>query len=81
MGSKAGMKSTTLRSPAELLFVAAVMHVAITVSVFMVGRKTLLPSIFDTNGTAVSFVWDGIGYLNDAATLRPSPNVHADLYV
>jgi len=69
MGSKAGMKSTTLRSPAELLFVAAVMHVAITVTVFMVGRKTLLPSIFDSNGIAVSFASDGVGYLDDAATL------------
>jgi len=57
MGSKAGMKKRTVaRSPAELLLIAAVMHVAMTVTVFMVGRKALLPYIFDTNGTAVSFV-------------------------
>ncbi len=62
-------KSANLRSPAELLFIAAVMHVAMTVTVFMVGRKALLPSIFDTNGTAVSFASDGVGYLDDAATL------------
>lgn len=63
------MKKSTALSPAELLFIAAVMHVAMTVTVFMVGRKALLPSIFDTNGTAVSFASDGVAYLDDAATL------------
>lgn len=67
---KAGMKkSAALRSPAELLLIAAVMHVAMTVTVFMVGRKALLPYIFDANGTAVSFASDGVGYLDDVATL------------
>jgi 4-amino-4-deoxy-L-arabinose transferase-like glycosyltransferase len=63
-------KETTLSlRPIDLLIVAAVLHVAMTVTIFMVGRKALLPSTFDTNGTAVSFAEDGVGHRDDAETL------------
>jgi len=64
-------RSIILRIPTggRLLLIAAIMHVAMTATVFMVGRKALLPSVFDTNGTAVAFASDGVGYLDDVAAL------------
>jgi hypothetical protein len=56
-------------SAAGLLIIAAVLHVAMTATVFMLGRNALLPATFDANGTAVSFAEDGVGYREDAATL------------
>ena len=56
-------------SPTGLLIIATVLHLAMTATVFMLGRNALLPSTFDTNGTAVSFAQDGVGHREDAATL------------
>lgn len=52
-----------------LLFLAAGVHIAGTVAVFIIGRLQLLPSAFDRNGIAVGFARDGEGYLADAIEL------------
>jgi hypothetical protein len=56
-------------SPLRLLIAAAIFHLAITTTVFTLGRRALLPGTFDANGIAVSFASDGVGYREDAALL------------
>jgi hypothetical protein len=58
-----------LLNPKRLLFAAALFHLLLTVSVFTLGRNAILPSTFDTNGTAVAFASDGVAHREDAAAL------------
>ncbi len=53
----------------RLLFGAALLHIVVTTSIFVLGRNQLLPSTFDENGTAISVVPDGVGLLEDATAL------------
>lgn len=56
-------------TPARLLFVAALLHVAATVAVFVAGHKALLPGLFDGDGIAVSFASDGRLYMTEVRLL------------
>ena len=66
---KADGRTSILLRPPGLLIIAALLHVAITATVLMLGRNALLPATFDTNGIAISFAEDGVGHREDAATL------------
>lgn len=55
--------------PLRLLVVAAILHLAVTGSVYALGRYAILPGTFDTNGIAVSFASDGLGDRVDAVEL------------
>lgn len=56
-------------SPRRLLIVAAIFHVALTITSFLLGRHEILPGTFDNNGIGVSFAVDGIQHRSDAAAL------------
>jgi len=71
---KADGGTSILLRPAGLLIIAALLHVAITATVFILGRNAVLPATFDTNGIAVSFAEDGVGHREDAATLAQMLN-------
>lgn len=51
-----------------LLIVAAVLHLAVTISIFTIGRAQLMPSQFDRNGVG-RFASDGLFYQQDMVTL------------
>jgi hypothetical protein len=63
------LSSQPVLSLRSLLIVAAVFHVAVTLSVFAVGRLGVLPRSVDANGIAVSFASDGVGFLREADQL------------
>lgn len=46
----------------RLLIVAAAVHLAATITVFLVGHFQLLPGFFDTNGVGITFAIDGATY-------------------
>ena len=43
---------------------AAILHVVVTTSIFLIGRHHLLPGTFDENGIGISFAVDGVAYRN-----------------
>ena len=49
-------------SPVRLLIVAAAVHVAATITVFVIGHFQLLPGFFDPNGIGTTFAIDGATY-------------------
>jgi 4-amino-4-deoxy-L-arabinose transferase-like glycosyltransferase len=49
-------------TPIQWLIVAAVFHVGITLTVFLIGHFRLLPNNFDQHGIAISFAIDGVFY-------------------
>lgn len=57
------------RVRARLLSVAALLHVAATFTVFIVGRLGLMPKLFDADGVAGSFALDGRLYMTEARLL------------
>jgi putative peptidoglycan lipid II flippase len=56
-------------SPVRILIAAAIFHLAVTTTIYGLGRYALLPGTFDQHGTAVSFAYDGIQNRADAAEL------------
>ena len=64
-----GAKTAAWRGLARLLCGAVILHLSLTVTVFVLGRYALLPSTFDGNGVAVAFASDGARYRADAAAL------------
>lgn len=56
------------RSPARCLCAAAVLHLALSVTSYELGRHEILPFTFDAHGVAVAFASDGVRYRADAAT-------------
>lgn len=58
-----------IKSPVRLLIAAAILHVLLTLSVFALGRYSVLPTTFDTNGIAVSIAPDGTVHREEAAQL------------
>jgi hypothetical protein len=56
-------------TPMRLLILAAILHLTVTTTVFAIGRYSLRPGSFDTDGIATSFADDGTGYRLDAVTL------------
>lgn len=57
------------RAVVRVLCAAAVLHLLLSVAVYVSGRAALLPATFDENGVAVSFASDGVRYRADAAGL------------
>ncbi len=49
-------------NPLRLLLLAGVIHVALTVAIFIAGHFQLLPGFFDTNGIGLTFAIDGATY-------------------
>jgi putative peptidoglycan lipid II flippase len=56
-------------SPVRILIAAAIFHLAVTTTIYALGRYALIPGTFDQHGTAVSFAYDGIQNCADAAEL------------
>jgi hypothetical protein len=52
-----------------LLLAAAILHLTLATTVFVLGRQRTLPGVFDEYGTAISVTPDAIDYREDAATL------------
>jgi 4-amino-4-deoxy-L-arabinose transferase-like glycosyltransferase len=59
------MKHVTVR----YLILAGVVHIALTLAIFLVGHFQLLPNIFDQNGTGLTFAIDGASYQRIASRL------------
>jgi ankyrin repeat protein len=57
------------RRPARLLVLAALFHLSLTVTIFLLGRYSVFPTTFDSNGIGTSFAADGIQYREDAIRL------------
>src|SRR4051812_38029341 len=57
-----------------LAVVAAALHLAATLTVFLVGRFKLLPNFIDEHGIAISFASDGIRYRREIGTLLDTLN-------
>jgi hypothetical protein len=55
--------------PVRLLVVAGIFHLALTLALYAVTRKGLLPGTFDANGIAVAYAPDGLRHRQDAAAL------------
>jgi hypothetical protein len=55
--------------PSQLLIAAAIFHVAVTVTIYAIGRNAVLPGTFDASGIAGSFAVDALGYRAEATTL------------
>jgi 4-amino-4-deoxy-L-arabinose transferase-like glycosyltransferase len=51
-----------LNSRWKLLLLAAVIHVALTTTIFLIGHFRVLPSTFDENGIGLTFAIDGKSY-------------------
>jgi Uncharacterized membrane protein, required for N-linked glycosylation len=49
-------------TPIQWLVVAAILHVVVTASIFLIGHYRLQPGIFDENGIGISFAVDGVVY-------------------
>lgn len=56
----------------RLLVLAAILHFAVTVTVYELGRQAVFPSFFDAHGIAVSIASDGVEVRQDAAYLSES---------
>ena len=63
------MGGNTWIRPKHLLIVAAIFHVAVTLAIYTLGRYSVLPAIFDSNGIAISFAPDAAFDRADTATL------------
>src|SRR5690348_13214186 len=59
------LKSTSVR----YLLLAGVVHVTLTIAIFLAGHFQLLPSTFDENGTGLTFAIDGTSYQRVASDL------------
>lgn len=63
------MGGNTWIRPKRLLIVAAIFHVAVTLAIYTLGRYSVLPAIFDSNGIAISFAPDAAVDRAGTATL------------
>jgi hypothetical protein len=63
------VRERILIKPKNLLLFAGVLHVLVTMTMFIVGKQQLLPAMFDENGTAFSMVADGTSFIEDADSL------------
>jgi hypothetical protein len=50
----------------RLLLVAALLHIALAITIAVVGKARLLPNTFDTNGVGVAFALDSVSYREQA---------------
>ena len=49
-------------TPSQWLIVAAVLHLTLTLTIFLLGHFRLLPNHFDEHGIGISFAIDGVAY-------------------
>jgi 4-amino-4-deoxy-L-arabinose transferase-like glycosyltransferase len=56
-------------SSSRYLFIAAAIHIALAITIFLVGHFRILPNIFDQNGTSLTFAIDGTTYQQVATNL------------
>jgi hypothetical protein len=52
----------TTITPVQWLIAAAVLHLVLTLTVFLIGHFRILPNNFDEHGIGISFAVDGVGY-------------------
>lgn len=62
------IRTSLLTHPSRLLIVAGILHLAATTTVFIIGRFSLMPSQFDSNGVG-AFALDGRMHQTDALIL------------
>ena len=51
------------------LLIAAAFHVALTITIFLIGHFQLLPNTIDRNGNGLTFALDGTSYQRVASEL------------
>jgi hypothetical protein len=56
-------------SPLRLLFLAAVLHIVLTVVITVVGKSEIVPHTFDTNGIGIAFALDSASYREEASRM------------
>jgi hypothetical protein len=56
-------------SPRRLLFLAAVLHIVLTVVITLVGKSNVIPQTFDTNGIGIAFALDSASYREEASRM------------
>ncbi len=56
----------------RLLLIAAILHLSLALTIFLLGRYALFPDALDRNGVAVAFASDGVRYRADAESLSES---------
>jgi putative peptidoglycan lipid II flippase len=56
-------------SPRRLLFLAAVLHIVLTVVITLVGKSRIVPHTFDTNGIGIAFALDSASYREEASQM------------
>src|SRR5262245_40100124 len=56
-------------SSRRLLILAAVFHLAVTLTIYELGRQAILPSVINNAGIAVTLAPDSTEFLKDAAYL------------
>jgi hypothetical protein len=54
--------SVSQARPAYLIAAAALLHLVLTLTIYLIGRFALLPNVFDANGTGIFFATDGFVY-------------------
>src|SRR5262249_40427819 len=59
------LNSTSIR----YLILPGLVHVALTIAIFLAGHFQLLPNTFDENGTGLTFAIDGASYQRVASNL------------
>lgn len=64
-----GVWTSVWLNPVRLLVVAALFHIALTVAVYGIGNRALLPGTFDREDVALSAIPDGVLYRADAVVL------------
>ena len=64
-----GAEDGARRVHVRLLCAAAVLHLAVSLTVYALGRYAVSPGTFDSDGVAVAFASDGVRYRADAAAL------------
>ncbi|OLE52204.1 MAG: hypothetical protein AUG51_19045 [Acidobacteria bacterium 13_1_20CM_3_53_8] len=53
----------------RLLVIAAILHLSVAFIIFWIGRSSIAPNLFDSNGIAVSFAYDSVHYQLEAKSL------------
>ena len=54
---------------AYLILAAAVFHLLLTLTIYLIGRFALLPEMFDANGTGIYFATDGFVYRAESISM------------
>jgi hypothetical protein len=55
--------------PAHLIAAAILLHLALTLTIFLIGRCALLPNVFDPSGVGIFFATDSFAYRVESITM------------